>query len=159
MKTSRLISIVLILVLSACTTQNSGNPSKVSSASKSSDPFFAIHTDDPAVKQLFQRGVVLTYGFNHQEAHNVYMRAAAQDSNCAMCYWGASLVLGPNINKPMDPKDAPTAHNLAQKALEHSSDANPLQQSLIKALTNVTVRTLRRIDLPSTRPMPMRCAG
>ncbi|MDH3604225.1 MAG: hypothetical protein OEU26_31865, partial [Candidatus Tectomicrobia bacterium] len=83
---------------------------------------------------LFERGVVLTYGFNHQEAHNIYMQAAAQDSNCAMCYWGASLVLGPNINKPMDPTDAPIAHRLAQKALEHSQGVNPLHKSLIDAL-------------------------
>ncbi len=99
------------------------------------DSFFAINTEDANVKQLFRRGVVLTYGFNHQEAHNTYMQAAAQDSNCAMCYWGAALVLGPNINKPMDPADAATAYNLAQQALEHSKGENPLNRNLIKALT------------------------
>jgi tetratricopeptide (TPR) repeat protein len=122
MKIARSITIILILLVSACTPQQSG------------DSFLAIHTDDPEVRRLFERGVVLTYGFNHQEAHNTYMQAAAQDSNCAMCYWGASLVLGPNINKPMDPADAPTAYNLAQKALEHSKEESPLHKSLIQAL-------------------------
>jgi len=51
-----------------------------------------------------------------------------------MCYWGAALVLGPNINKPMDPADIPAANELAYKALEHSENSNPLQQALIKAL-------------------------
>lgn len=131
MNINRLISIVLIFVLSACTTHKAEPPGK---SGKTADSFFAIQTDDPEVKKLFRRGVVLTYGFNHQEAHNTYMQAAAQDSNCAMCYWGAALVLGPNINKPMDPADAATAYNLAQKALEHSKGENPLNRSLIEAL-------------------------
>lgn len=134
MKITRLISIVLMFALSACATQKTEDPKKASASGKSGDSFFAIQSNDPEVRRLFERGVVLTYGFNHQEAHNTYMQAAAQDSDCAMCYWGASLVLGPNINKPMDPKDAPTAHRLAQKALEHSKEGNPLHKSLIQAL-------------------------
>ena len=131
MNINRLISIVLIFVLSACTTHKAEPPGK---SGKTADSFFAIQTDDPEVKKLFRRGVVLTYGFNHQEAHNTYMQAAAQDSNCAMCYWGAALVLGPNINKPMDPADAATAYQLVQKALEHSKGENPLNKELIEAL-------------------------
>ena len=132
MKKAGLITVILILLTSACATQKTENAA--STAGKSTDPFLAIQTDDPDVQSLFQRGVVLTYGFNHQEAHNVYMQAAAQDSNCAMCYWGAALVLGPNINKPMDPADVPAAYRLAQKALEHSKQESFLHQSLIQAL-------------------------
>jgi tetratricopeptide (TPR) repeat protein len=131
MKVDRLIPIILILLVTACATHKSECPEK---SGKPGDSFLAIQTDDPEVKRLFHRGVVLTYGFNHQEAHNTYMQAAAQDSNCAMCYWGAALVLGPNINKPMDPADAPAAYNLAQKALEHSKGDNPLHKGLIGAL-------------------------
>ena len=132
MNINRLVSIVLIFVLSACATQKTENGA--STAIKSLDPFMVIQSESPDVQSLFQRGVVLTYGLNQQEAHNVYMRAAAQDSNCAMCYWGAALVLGPNINKPMDPTDAPSAYRLAQKALEHSKQESSLHQSLIQAL-------------------------
>jgi tetratricopeptide (TPR) repeat protein len=131
MKIDRLILSILILLVSACTSQNTESPEK---SGKPGDSFFAIQSDNSEVQRLFHRGVVLTYGFNHQEAHNVYMQAAAQDSNCAMCYWGAALVLGPNINKPMDPADVPTAHRLAQIALEHSKGENPLHKSLIDAL-------------------------
>ena len=131
MKIFNIVSIALIFVLSACATHKADCQGK---SGKSADSFFTIQTDDPEVKKLFQRGVVLTYGFNHQEAHNTYMHAAAQDSKCAMCYWGAALVLGPNINKPMDPADATTAYQLAQKALEHSKGENPLNKNLIKAL-------------------------
>ena len=134
MKIARLISIILILLVSACSNQKNQTPMVTSADGKSADSFLAIQTDDPEVRRLFQRGVVLTYGFNHQEAHNVYMQAAAQDSNCAMCYWGAALVLGPNINKPMDPEDVPTAYRLAQKALENSTGESPLHRDLIQAL-------------------------
>jgi len=138
MKYFNLVSMILMFALSACATQktekSASAPVAVKSAGSSTDTFLPIRSDDPEVRRLFERGVVLTYGFNHQEAHNTYMQAAAQDSDCAMCYWGASLVLGPNINKPMDPKDAPTAHRLAQKALEHSKDESPLHKSLIQAL-------------------------
>lgn len=132
MNIHKLVSIVLIFVLSACASHKSVCPGE---SGKSGDSFFAIHTEDAEVKKLFRRGVVLTYGFNHQEAHNTYMHAAAQDSNCAMCYWGAALVLGPNINKPMDPADATTAYKLAQQALEHFEGENPLNKSLVEALT------------------------
>ena len=132
MKTVKLFLMCLILFLSACATPKTENGA--STDEKSVDLFMMIQTDNPKVKRLFLRGVLLTYGFNHQEAHNVYMRAAAQDSNCAMCYWGAALVLGPNINKPMDPADVPTAYRLAQKALEHSKNESSLHQGLIQAL-------------------------
>jgi tetratricopeptide (TPR) repeat protein len=132
MKIARSIPIILILLLSACATQKT--ESDASTDGKSADLFMAIQSENPEVQRLFHRGVLLTYGFNHQEAHNVYMRAAAQDSNCAMCYWGAALVLGPNINKPMDPADVSSAYRLAQKALEHSGKENSLHQSLIQAL-------------------------
>ena len=102
MQIFKLVPILLMFVLAACATQQSDTLKKT--AAEPRDFFFAIKTEDPEVQRLFERGVVLTYGFNHQEAHNVYMHAAAQDSDCAMCYWGAALVLGPNINKPMDPR-------------------------------------------------------
>jgi len=57
MKITRLISIILIFVLSACATHKAECPGK---SGKSGDPFFAIQTDDPEVKKLFRRGVVLT---------------------------------------------------------------------------------------------------
>jgi len=77
MKIAKLTLIALIFVLSACATQKAESPEKVSTAGGSGDSFFTIHTDDTEVQRLFERGVVLTYGFNHQEAHNTYMQAAA----------------------------------------------------------------------------------
>ncbi len=138
MKIAKSILLVLILLVSACATQKTATTTSAPVAVKSVNPstysFLPIRSDNPEVQKLFERGVVLTYGFNHQEAHKVYMHAATLDPKCAMCYWGAALVLGPNINKPMDPADNSTAYQLSQKALEHSKGANPLHKSLIEAL-------------------------
>ena len=60
--------------------------------------------------QLFMnQGLNLTYGFNHAEAGRAFAEAARLDPHCAMAYWGQALVLGPNINSPMDPANEPVA--------------------------------------------------
>ena len=48
---------------------------------------------------------MLTFGFNHDAAERSYLKAAQIDPDCAMCWWGASLVLGPHVNAQMDPAD------------------------------------------------------
>ena len=53
--------------------------------------------------QLFMnQGLNLTFGFNHAEAARAFAEAARLDPALAMAYWGQALVLGPNINAPMD---------------------------------------------------------
>ena len=60
--------------------------------------------------QLFMnQGLNLAYAFNHAEAGRAFREAARLDPSCAMAYWGQALVLGPNINAAMDPKDEPAA--------------------------------------------------
>ena len=42
--------------------------------------------------------------FNHAEAQRAFQAAQKLDPDCAMCFWGEALVLGPNINAPMMPE-------------------------------------------------------
>ena len=51
-----------------------------------------------------------------------------------MAYWGQALVLGPNINAPMNPDDEPQAYQLAQKAVALKSKASEREQAYIDAL-------------------------
>src|SRR6476659_3843858 len=46
-------------------------------------------------------GLGLTHAFNHSEAQRAFRKAQKLDPDCAMCFWGEALVLGPNINLPM----------------------------------------------------------
>ena len=63
---------------------------------------YAITTSVPLAQQFFNQGLRLAYAFNHGEALRAFRKGRTLDPNCAMCYWGEALVLGPNINAPMD---------------------------------------------------------
>lgn len=84
--------------------------------------------------RYFTQGLVLAYGFNHAEAHRSFEEASAQDPGCAICAWGEALVLGPNINKPMDPADGPVAWEALQRALALKDASAPVEAALIDAL-------------------------
>ncbi|HYC01276.1 MAG TPA: hypothetical protein VEC57_19240 [Candidatus Limnocylindrales bacterium] len=94
-----------------------------------------ISSKNPKVQRYFDQGLILTYAFNHAEAERSFQEAARLDPECAICVWGTSLVLGPNINAPMDPKVAPEAYERAQKALSLASHASEKERALIEALS------------------------
>jgi tetratricopeptide (TPR) repeat protein len=75
-----------------------------------------ITTDDPQAQAYFDQGLRLAYGFNHDEARRAFREAQHRDPDCAMCYWGEALVLGPNINLPMPEEAVAPAFAAAQKA-------------------------------------------
>lgn len=95
---------------------------------------YRITTSKPQVQKYFDQGLRLNYAFNHEEAARAFRIAQKLDPKCAMCYWGESLVLGPNINKPMDEKDIAPAVASNAKAMSLMSRASPHEQALIKAL-------------------------
>lgn len=95
---------------------------------------FPVTTTSPEAQEYFDQGLVLAYGFNHEEAHRSFMYAAALDPKCAMAYWGAALVLGPNINSPMNSRDNSKALELAEKALANLDTETPLERALVMAL-------------------------
>ena len=63
----------------------------------------AITTTNPETQRFFDQGVNLLFGFNHAEAIRSFKEAARLDPDCAMCWWGVAIALGPNINLPMPP--------------------------------------------------------
>jgi tetratricopeptide (TPR) repeat protein len=95
---------------------------------------FPVTTKSRRAQLFVNQGVNLAYGFNHAEAGRAFREAARLDPNCAMCYWGQALVLGPNINVPMTPEDEPKAHELAQKALAMKTRATPRERAYIDAV-------------------------
>lgn len=93
-----------------------------------------ISSDSELAGKYFDQGLVLAYGFNHAEAHRSFKEASAQDPSCAICAWGEAYVLGPNINKPMDDADVPTAWEAAQRALAAADGASEVERALVEAL-------------------------
>jgi tetratricopeptide (TPR) repeat protein len=98
-----------------------------------------VHTFPTSTKhkqaQLFMnQGLNLAYAFNHAEAARAFAEAARLDPGLALAYAGHALVLGPNINAPMDPADEPKAFELAQKALALKTKATPRERAWIEAI-------------------------
>jgi tetratricopeptide (TPR) repeat protein len=100
------------------------------------DHRYPISTKVGRAQQYFDQGLILSFGFNHAEAGRSFLEAARLDPNCAMCYWGAALVLGPNINAPMDNKAVPIAFHTVQKAQSLGGQATKKEQTLIQALAH-----------------------
>lgn len=95
---------------------------------------FPVTTDSPRAQMFVNQGVNLAFAFNHAESGRAFREAARLDPDCAMCYWGQALVLGPNINAPMAPETEADAHRLAQQAVALSSRASAREQAYINAL-------------------------
>ncbi len=95
---------------------------------------FAVTTENPDAQRWFDQGLALTYGFNHDAAERSFLKAAEQDPDCAMCWWGASLVLGPHVNAPMDPANNAKAWDRLQRALDASEDASERERAYIRTL-------------------------
>lgn len=98
------------------------------------DQHHPISTDSDLVQQYFDQGLILSFGFNHGEAHRSFFHAARLDPDCAMCWWGAAWVLGPNINAEMEADHVPKAWELLQQAQRAADSATPREQAYIAAL-------------------------
>lgn len=95
---------------------------------------FTISSTTPDVQRWFDQGLMLTYGFNHDAAERSFLRAASLDPDCAMCWWGAALVLGPHVNAGMDPGNNEKAWKRLQRAQALAAGATPREQAFIEAL-------------------------
>ena len=76
---------------------------------------FQVRTRNAKAQAYFDQGLRLAFAFNHAEAQRAFQAAQKLDPNCAACFWGEALVLGPNINVPMMPEaNAPALAALAK---------------------------------------------
>ena len=96
---------------------------------------FAVTSKHPEVQRWFNQGLMLTYGFNHDAAERSFLKATELDPECAMCWWGASLVVGPHVNAAMDPNDNADAWNRLQRARALAPKANERERAFIEALS------------------------
>jgi tetratricopeptide (TPR) repeat protein len=93
-----------------------------------------ITSDHPGVQRWFDQGLMLAYGFNHDAAERSFLKAAELDPECAMCWWGAALVLGPHVNSGMDPANNAKAWDRLQRAQKLGSGASEQERAYIQAL-------------------------
>ena len=98
------------------------------------DYHFPITSKHPQVQRWFDQGLMLTFGFNHDAAERSFLKATELDPGCAMCWWGAALVLGPHVNGGMDPANNRYAWSRLQRALALAPGATKREQEFIRAL-------------------------
>ena len=101
----------------------------------------SVSTASPAAQEWFDRGLVWSYGFNHEEAIRCFERALEHDPGCALAHWGIAYAAGPNYNKDWDAFD-PTdlhaslrrAHAAITSARDVAAGAAEVERDLIHAL-------------------------
>ena len=123
-----------------------------------------VRTSVPEAQRFFDQGMILVYGFNHDEAARAFRRAAALDPRMAMAHWGLALALGPNYNESSIPAERmKAAHEAVQRGLalaaggpahereylealskRFSPEANPDQQKLWAAYRDAMAELVRR---------------
>jgi tetratricopeptide (TPR) repeat protein len=101
----------------------------------------ATATTSAQAQQWFDRGLVWSYGFNHEEAISCFERAIAADETFALAYWGVAYAAGPNYNKQWDAFDEvelrrslERAHAASIRAHQLVGDEAGAERDLIVAL-------------------------
>ena len=100
-----------------------------------------VTTSSPEAQLWFDRGLLWTYGFNHEEAVFCFKQAVEADPKCAMAYWGIAYALGPNYNKPWEAfdeaetaKTLSEAHDATMRAAALAGHCTQAERDLIGAL-------------------------
>lgn len=93
-----------------------------------------IETRSPLAQKYFDQGLMLVYGFNHDEAIRSFEKASALDPLAAMPLWGVALALGPNINIDVEPAKEKAAYEAVQRALKLCGKSPANEKAYIAAL-------------------------
>ena len=89
----------------------------------------------------FDRGLIWSYAFNHEEAITCFERAIDADPEFALAHWGLAYAAGPNYNKQWDAFDEEELHaslrrsrDATVRASELVESGSPVERDLVKAL-------------------------
>jgi tetratricopeptide (TPR) repeat protein len=93
-----------------------------------------ISTRNAKTQMYFDQGVNLLFGFNHAEAIRSFREAARLDPDCAICWWGVAVALGPNINLPMPDDAVAPAWRALERARALEPKASASEREWIEAL-------------------------
>jgi tetratricopeptide (TPR) repeat protein len=98
-------------------------------------------TSSPEAQAWFDRGLLWSYAFNHEEAVRCFEQAAAADETFALAHWGVAYAAGPNYNKQWDAFDEVDLHSSLRRAYDAAERARVLadrapavERALIDAL-------------------------
>jgi tetratricopeptide (TPR) repeat protein len=100
-----------------------------------------VTTSSPAAQLWFNRGLIWTNAYFHDEAVACFHRAIEADPECAMAHWGVAYASGPNYNMPWERRDATmrsktaeTCYAASQTAFALADKVTPFERAMIEAL-------------------------
>jgi hypothetical protein len=98
----------------------------------------SAHWHVPWAQDYFDQGLRFLFAFNNRESYRAFRKAAseAEDNGipCSACYWAQALVLGLDLNLPVELEpDREKANKLLKRAAK--ADPNPEDSEIIKALS------------------------
>ena len=151
MRLTRRSSLVVMLLLGACSqpdTRSADTRGADDLATRAGAPLFdgmgthrhAITTSDDDAQRYFDQGLIIDFAFNHAESVRSFRAAQTLDPECAMCYWGEALALGPNINVTsngvvvMTDGERRQAYAAIQRAVALEDDVTEPERDYIEAL-------------------------
>ena len=150
-----LLMVSTLLSMTACSRKSdspeqsaTAQDSKVELVARAGAPLFdgmgshhhEITTANPDAQRYFDQGLIIDFAFNHAESVRSFKAAQRLDPDCAMCYWGEALALGPNINVTsngivvMSDEERIKAYDAIQKALELKDGVSERERDYIDAL-------------------------
>ncbi|HVF44979.1 MAG TPA: hypothetical protein VM936_18280 [Pyrinomonadaceae bacterium] len=94
-----------------------------------------VKTSAPEAQRYFDQGLILVYGFNHDEAARSFRRAAELDPKMAMAHWGLALALGPNYNRThISAEHMKAAHEAVRTGLALAAGGPEHERAYLEAL-------------------------
>ena len=94
-----------------------------------------VRTSVPGAQRFFDQGMILVYGFNHDEAARAFRRAAELDPRMAMAHWGLALAVGPNYNETsISAERMKAAHEAVQRGLALAKEGPAHERAYLEAL-------------------------
>lgn len=95
---------------------------------------YPVTTANEEAQSYFDQGLRMAANFNHAEGRRAFRKAQRLDPDCALCFLGEALVLGPNINVPMAPEANAPAIAALRKAQSLADGASEKEKALIEAM-------------------------
>ncbi len=97
---------------------------------------FPVSHANPEAQKFFDQGIILVYGFNHDEAARAFRRAAQLAPLMPMAHWGLALALGPNYNETtIPPERLRAAHEAVQWGRSLARNAPEHERAYLEALS------------------------
>lgn len=103
----------------------------------------SVSTSSAEAQRWFDRGLVWTYGYNHEEAIACFRKVLEHDPECAMAHWGIAYCAGPNYNKPWEAFETSERADciaMARVAIDASGAMldrlEPVERALIEAVSS-----------------------